>query len=359
MKKALALLLSLTVLSGLLAGCGTTAVVAVPFPTPEATPTPVPTPETEPPTEGDTVPVKTGFYISTSVGSSKDAASDAAGLAQADITIVAVTVGDDGVIDDCAIDSIQSKLDFDASGKLLSDLSAPIPSKNEMGTDYGMGKISSIGKEWNEQAQALADYVVGKTVDEVSGIAIDESTKPTDADLTASVTMSIGGYLEGIRQAVANAAHLGASKGDELVITTSTSAADSKDATAEASGLAQAYANVAAITLDGDTITSCYIDAVQANVEFDTTGHITTDLTASIPSKNELGDDYGMRKASSIGKEWYEQAAGFSAYVTGKTLAEVSGIAVTEEGKAADADLAASVTLSLGSFTDLIAKAGA
>ena len=104
---------------------------------------------------------------------------------------------------------------------------------------------------------------------------------------------------------------------------------------------------------------SCYIDAVQANVEFDTTGHITTDLTAAIPSKNELGDDYGMRKASSIGKEWYEQAAGFSAYVTGKTLAEVSGIAVTEEGKAADADLAASVTLSLGSFTDLIAKAGA
>ena len=98
MKKALALLLSLTVLSGLLAGCGTTAVVAVPFPTPEATPTPTPAPETEPPTEGDAVPVKTGFYISTSVGSSKDAAADDAGLAQADITIDAVTDGDDGLI---------------------------------------------------------------------------------------------------------------------------------------------------------------------------------------------------------------------------------------------------------------------
>ncbi|MDR2903917.1 MAG: FMN-binding protein [Clostridiales bacterium] len=27
------------------------------------------------------------------------------------------------------------------------------------------------------------------------------------------------------------------------------------------------------------------------------------------PSKKELGDEYGMKKASGIGKEWYEQAA--------------------------------------------------
>ncbi len=190
--------------------------------------------------------------------------------------------------------------------------------------------------------------MVGKTIDQVTGIAVTEDGKAGDADLASSVTMSIGGYLDGIQQAVANAQHLGASKGDTLVLTSTTSLTDSKDATAEEDGLAQAYATVGAITMNGDTITSMVIDAVQANVNFDAAGQITTGLTAAQPSKNQLGDDYGMRKASSIGKEWYEQAAGFAAYAIGKTPAEVSGIAVTEDGKAADADLAASVTISIG-----------
>jgi len=64
-----------------------------------------------------------------------------------------------------------------------------------------------------------------------------------------------------------------------------------------------------------------------------------------------------MRKASSIGKEWNEQAAGFCAYVTGKTVAEVKGLAVDEGGKAADADLAATVTVGIGEFQTLIEKA--
>ena len=53
-------------------------------------------------------------------------------------------------------------------------------------------------------------------------------------------------------------------------------------------------------------------------------------------TKNQLGDGYGMKQASSIGKEWNEQAAGFCAYVTGKTAAQVAGLAVDESGKAAD-----------------------
>ena len=358
MKRLPAIALSLTLSLGLLAGCGTTAVVAVPAPTPSAVPTEAPAAQPSSPVDASSgEAVKTGLALITSVGSSTSASAEGDGLAQADITLVAVTVGEDGVIDDCVIDAIQSKVNFDAAGQLITDLSTPVASKNERGDDYGMWKASSIGKEWNEQAQAIADYVVGKTIDQVTGIAVTEDGKAGDADLAASVTMSIGGYLEGIQQAVANAQHLGASKGDTLVLTSTTSLSDSKNATAEEDGLAQAYATVGAITMNGDTITSMVIDAVQASVNFDTAGQITTDLTAAQPSKNQLGDDYGMRKASSIGKEWYEQAAGFAAYVTGKTPAEVSGIAVTEDGKAADADLAASVTISIGAFQTLVDKA--
>lgn len=114
-----------------------------------------------------------------------------------------------------------------------------------------------------------------------------------------------------------------------------------------------------ALTLSGDTITSMVIDAVQANVNFNAAGTITTDLAAAQPSKNELGADYGMGKVSSIGKEWDEQAAAFASYVTGKTVAEATGIAVTEEGNAGDADLAASVTIGVGDFLTLVEKAGA
>ncbi|MPN62867.1 hypothetical protein SDC9_210620 [bioreactor metagenome] len=64
-----------------------------------------------------------------------------------------------------------------------------------------------------------------------------------------------------------------------------------------------------------------------------------------------------MQKASEIGKEWYEQAASYAAYVIGKTGDEVSGIAVDESGKATDAELLAGVTVSIGSFNEVVAKA--
>ena len=115
-------------------------------------------------------------------------------MLQTDVTLVAVTVDEEGVITSCAIDAVQAKGSYDAQGQLVGNTGAAVRSKNDLGTDYGMGKISSIGKEWNEQAAAFSAYVAGKTLDEVAGIAVDESTKPADADLSASVTISIGGF---------------------------------------------------------------------------------------------------------------------------------------------------------------------
>lgn len=349
MKKRLSVMVAAALSAGILTSCGTTAVVAVPQPTQE----PV---ATQAPQTGTGESVKTGLSVVTSVASSKSATAEEAGQAQADVTLVAVTVSDDGVIESCVIDAIQGKVAFDATGAVTSDLSAAILSKNELGENYGMGKFSGIGKEWNEQAQALADYVEGKTLEQVQGIAITEDGKAGDADLSASVTIAVAGYLTAIESAVENATHLGAQSGDTLALTTVTSIGSSKSASAEEVGLAQVDANVAAVTLRGDVISSCTIDAVQAKVNFDATGTISTDVTAPQQSKNQLGDAYGMKKFSGIGKEWNEQAAGFCRYVTGKTVADVAGIAVTEEGKASDADLAASVTVSIGGFQALIAK---
>ena len=97
-------------------------------------------------------------------------------------------------ITSCILDGVQAKGAVDAAGQLLTDVTAPVLSKDQKGADYGMGKISSIGKEWNEQAAAFASYVTGKTVEEIQGIAVNEETRPADADLATSVTIAVGGF---------------------------------------------------------------------------------------------------------------------------------------------------------------------
>ena len=303
------------------------------------------------------VSLKTGFSMTASVAGSRDASADEDGCAQTDVTLVAVTVGDDGVIEDCVIDGIRANIRFNTAGELTTSPATIFESKNELGDAYGMLMGSSIGREWYEQAAAMAGYAVGKTVEQLKGIAVNEKGAPSEADLVSSVTLSIGEFVSGIESAVNHAQHLGAKRGDRLTLSTTTNMTKSMDASAEGDGLAQAYTTAAAVTFDGETITSCYLDAVQADVKFNGRGVITTDLSVAQPTKNQLGDTYGMKAASSIGKEWYEQAAAFSAYVTGKTAQQVATIAVDEYDRPDQADLAASVTLGIGDFQALIEKA--
>lgn len=299
---------------------------------------------------------KTGLAVTTSIGSSTDATADAEGLAQVDSTIVAVLVGEDGKILDCTIDAAQTKINFSAEGKITTDLATEFKSKQELGTDYGMAKASSIGKEWSEQADAFADYVIGKTLEEVKGIAVTEGLA-SDADLSSSVTIHVTDFISGVEKAVNNAKDLGASAGDKLGLGVSTTIAKSTDA-GEEDGVAQAYSNYSVVTTDKDgKITSSIIDASQSNVNFSATGAITSDLAAAPQTKQELGADYGLAGSSSIGKEWFEQVDALSAYVVGKTADEVKGIAVTEEGVPSDADLASSVTIHIGDYTAVIDKA--
>lgn len=305
---------------------------------------------------GEAAALKTGLAIATGIGHSVDAGEED-GNAQADSTIVAVTVDEDGIIQKCAIDVIETKIAISADGKITTPLDTVFVGKQEIGDGYGMKKASGIGKEWYEQANALAAYAVGKSVAELKAIAVTESGAPADTDLSATVTLKIGGFIDAIEQAVASAKSLGAQAGNRIGIGVYSTIDMSEDA-GDSNGTAQAYVNAAAVTFDKDgVVTSCIIDAAQADIEFTTAGAIATDLEATFVSKNVLGDAYGMKKASSIGKEWYEQAAGFAAYATGKTAAEVKGIALTDDGLAADADLASTATIHIGPFMTNVEKA--
>lgn len=363
MKKGLVLLLSLVLVVSMFTACGKKNEATSTETTPEVTeaaateaPETTEAPEaTEAPATADAA--KTGLAVISSIAKSASA-GEAEGLGQIDSYVAAVLVGADGKILDCSIDAAQTKINFSAEGKITTDLATEFKTKQELGTDYGMLKASGIGKEWNEQADAFAAYVVGKTVDEVKGIAVNEEGVAADADLASSVTVHVGDLIAVVEKAVANAQELGATSADKLGLGVATNIAKSKDATADEAGLAQAYSNYTAVTTDATgKITSCTIDASQSNVNFDAKGAVTSDLAAALQTKQELGAGYGMAKASSIGKEWFEQANALAAYVVGKTVDEVKGIALTEEGTPADADLASSVTVHIGDYTNVIDKA--
>jgi len=341
MKKKLALLLVLAMTMLAFAACGGGAGPD------EETPA-----EENPPATGA---VKTGMAVITTADKSAEA-GDKNGVAQATSTIVALTLDDSGKIANCAIDSVQSKIEFSKEGKIVTPLDTIFVGKQELGTEYGMKGASGIGKEWNEQATAFANYVIGKTVDEVKGIAVSDGYA-AEEDLKSSVTIHITDFIEGIEKAAANAQDLGASADDKLGIGVVTNIAKSKDAAADSDGVAQAYSYYTVTTFNADgVITSCIIDSSQTDVKFSKEGKITSDINGPFKTKNELGDDYGMRKASSIGKEWNEQAFAFAQYVTGKSIDEVKGIAISD-GYAADEDLKASVTVHITDFITILEKA--
>jgi hypothetical protein len=316
---------------------------------------------------GNNVPagetLKTGYAVITTTAKSADA-GDKEGFAQIDSTAVVVTVDKDGKIVECIIDAVQTKINFSTEGKVTTDLATVVQTKNELGPDYGMVNFGGAKKEWNEQAAAFAQYAVGKTVADLKGIAVNEKGATTDADLAASVTIGITGFVDAIEKAVATAADMGAKAGDKLglgIVTTIAKSADFKAAqgeTAAKDGQGQAYSYYTIVTSNADgKITSAIVDATQGTVTFDATGKITSDIAAEVKTKNELGDAYGMKKASGIKKEWNEQAKAFADYVVGKTVEEVKGIAVSEKGSPAGADLTASVTVGVTDIITAIEKA--
>ena len=377
MKKTLALCLTIAMAVMLFTGCAGTTVVIGECTCPCVTEDAAVTPDTEPNEYSDAVvemptepsvtepafaggSVKTGLSVSTSISDTVAAAADANGAVKYDVTLAAVTVDDNGVIQSCVIDSIPATLEFDAAGAVVTDVTAPIATKNELGENYGMVAYGGAVAEWDAQVKAVADYAVGKTVDELKNGDIDMTTgKAKDGtDLQSSATIYLAGYVYAIEAAVNNAQYLGAQSGDELVLAAMPSLKSSTSVTAEAAGLSQLDADIVALTRKDGVITSCYIDSLQAKVEFDNIGAILTDLTAPIVTKNQLGENYGMVAWGGAIAEWNEQAASFAQYITGKTADEVAGIAITETTKPADgSDLASSVTISIGGFQALIAKA--
>ncbi|UOO37481.1 hypothetical protein IZU99_09545 [Oscillospiraceae bacterium CM] len=300
---------------------------------------------------------KTGLAILTSLTKSKDAAS-ADGLAEVDATVVGVMVDKKGKIVKCAIDAVEAKIGFDKKGQLKTPTTTMFKTNDELGDAYGLKAVSGIGKEWYEQANAFAKYVEGMTIDDVKNIKVDEKNYPTQSDLKATVSISIGNFIKGLEKAVNNAKNGGAAESDRLSLGIITGMSQSKNASDSMEGLVYVTSTVALLTRDtAGKISGCILDETNSSINFTAQGRITTDLAVDPQSKNELKDAVGIKEQSGIGKEWFEQAEAFAKYVRGKMPGEVAGIAVDEKGFAVSSELRTSVAISIADFKAAIAQA--
>lgn len=120
---------------------------------------------------------------------------------------------------------------------------------------------------------------------------------------------------------------------------------------------AQVDIHVAAVMLDADgKIVSCAIDAIQIKATVDENGEIAEDATTTFTSKKDLKEDYAMKSASPIGKEWYEQVENYEQWCIGKTVEEVKA-GVGEDGKPSDETLLTGCTITTTDITEAVVDA--
>ena len=257
----------------------------------------------------------------------------------------AVLLDENGKLAGVKLDEAEFSVSADGSGEVT--LPEDTRTKRQKGADYPLAAASGIGKGWAEQADFFGEYLVGRTPEQVEQLAVDENGKPKDADLLSGCTIAVERYRDAVVRACESAAVLGAAKGDAVSLgmelqgsASGNPADDDHDLTARAD------ITLAALTLDaGGHITSAIGDMAEPALTVSADGTVSAPDKA-VRTKREQGEDYGMRKASALDKEWYQHSEGYCSYLKGRTRTEV--LAIPTDGS--DADLAALCTISV---TDL------
>ena len=263
----------------------------------------------------------------------------------------AVLLDGEGKIVDVRLDELEANLSAD--GKGVVTMPTDYRTKRQRGSDYPLAEASSLKKGWAEQADAFADYLKGMTPEQVEKLETDKDGKPKDADLLSGCTIAVDRYRDAIEKACADAAALGAAKGDTLTLgVEAANGSSSLTATDDQDVNAQLDVTAVALTRDADGhVTSAVGDMTEPALTVSADGGMSAPKT--VRSKREQGDEYGMRQASKLGKEWYEHSEGFCDYLKGKTAAEIA--AIPTDGS--DADLAALCTISVDDLQKAAAKA--
>ena len=307
-----------------------------------------------------------GLGQNISIAKSSPAGDDKTAQAQADVTIAAVGFDADGKVASVTIDVAQTRVAFDEDMQVTSDLEAEVATKKELKEEYGMLKASEIEAEWFEQAEALEAWMIGKTIEEISGMPTYEKDEshlqvPDLEELKSSVTIDVGGYLAAVEEAWENREDVAGAETVGLGVLTSIG--KSSSAEGDTTAQAQVDTTMAATAFDADgNVAGAQIDVAQVRVAYDEEGQITSNLEDEIKTKQELKEEYGMLKASEIDKEWFEQMAALEEWMVGKSVDDITGMPVFEKDPShlnvPDVEeLKSSVTITVESYLAVVEEA--
>ena len=264
------------------------------------------------------------------------------------VTVAAVVLDEDGKIAECELDEVDFTVTLQ-DGVMKPATTTDLTTKGEKGDSYipgiaDTGKENSLASSWEDQVDAFCDFVEGKMVGEVTGLATTDgrSEQITGCDLIVT------DFIQAVERAVKMAKAHDIARDDDLHLAVVTAAAT--DATAENP---QYDLELAAVTLDdSDRITGCMTDSLQMKLAI--TDGVFTTVSGPMESKRQAGDGYGMKEASGIKREWYEQADAFDTYVRGKTAAELAGTKLDDQGKT---DAISGCTIAVTGLMESVTKA--
>ena len=137
--------------------------------------------------------LKLGLGVFTDVSKASNAEADKDGEGTVAVTGAVVTLGADGKIVACTLDTLQATVKYTAEGKTTAN--SEFKTKYEQGDAYNMVAYGKAAKEWYAQADAFESLCNGKTPAEVAGF-IAEDGKGTADVKAAGCTIYVTGFTK-------------------------------------------------------------------------------------------------------------------------------------------------------------------
>ena len=283
---------------------------------------------------------------------------------QATVNVAVAAFDNAGKIVNARLDVVQIPLTVTGEGEaavagINTAKNPELLSKVELGLDYNMKGASFIKKEVYEQIESFADFVVGKTIDDVVAATVNpghsKDGTPVAEGLEGQVTISVDDFEAALKDAYENKVASkvsGANAGVGIFV--------------EMYGANELTTYIAgALTNKKGEVEAAQLDNVVFPLTVNAEGK--ADLAESkyvvngeIISKKKLGTGYGMAgivdaDGDGVKLEWNEQAAAIEGFVVGKDAAAISAMTYTD-GKNADLT-AVDATIKVESIMKAVAEA--
>ena len=261
-------------------------------------------------------------------------------------TVAAVVLDKNGKITDCKLDEMSFTVTLKEG---IPQAVTEFLSKLERGDEYlptpeELGDNKTSNRSWEDQVEAFCDFVEGKTPGEVTGLAATDGK----SEQIPGCDLIITDFIQAVDHAAMAAKGAAVDRDDDLEL--ALSAAPGEGTSQEK----PAYTiEMAAVTMaDDGKITACMTDTLET--ELSVAQGIFDTVSGMLKTKRQKGDDYGMKVASPIKREWYEQADAFDTYAVGKTASQLSATPLGADGKT---DSITGCTVSVSSVLKNVVKA--